>query len=181
MTDKPKADGKALIVVDMQVDNVGRFFQEIIPDIRMLIDRARERKIPVFFALDSRYPDDFLFTRMGLPRSCIRGTAGVKVIEELGPLPTDYYVEKRMLSAFFGSDLDFTLRLMGVGRLIIVGVATMGCVFKTAMDAVEMGYEVEVVGDCCSAHPPEFHELGLRYLELFRLLRPGVKEVIEDL
>ncbi|NIM58477.1 MAG: isochorismatase family protein, partial [Candidatus Aminicenantes bacterium] len=101
---------KAVIVVDMQKDNVGRFCKEIIPNIKFLIEKAREKGILVIYACDSRYREDSLFKRVGMSPHTIRGTEGAKVIEELNPKATDVVVEKRMLSAFFGSDLDFTLR-----------------------------------------------------------------------
>jgi nicotinamidase-related amidase len=181
MLEKESSGGKAVVVVDMQKDNVGRFCQEIIPNIKLLLERAREKGIPVVFACDSRYPSDFIFARIGHKLSCIRGTEGVKVIEELGPQATDVVIEKRMMSGFFGSDLDFTLRQLGVQSLIVVGVATVGCVLKTAMDALELGYEVMVPADCCATPSSEYHELALKIFGLFNMLKPAVAEVIDGL
>ncbi len=172
-------DGK--IVVDMQKDNVGRFCQAIVPNIKLLIEKARGRGIPVIFVCDSRYPDDFLFTRLGAPPRAIRGTEGAKVIEELDPKATDVVIEKRMLSGFFESDLDFTLRQKGIKKLIVTGVSTFACVLKTALDAFELGYEVVVPADCCASPFPEDHELALKYFERWNMLQPTVARVIETL
>lgn len=172
---------RAIIVVDMQKDNVGRFCQAIIPNIRALLQKAREKGIPIIFACDSRYPEDFIFTRTGYPLHAIRGTEGAKVIEELAPRPTDVTVEKRMMSGFFGSDLDFTLRQKGTRALIVTGVATWACVLKTAWDAVELGYEVVVPADCCASPSLEDHEVALKLLRRLNILKPAVKEVIEML
>jgi nicotinamidase/pyrazinamidase len=172
---------RAIIVVDMQKDNVGRFCQAIIPNIKALIQKARDKGIPVIFACDSRYSEDFIFTRIGYPLHAIRGTDGAKVIAELDPRPTDVTVEKRMLSGFFGSDLDFTLRQKGTKALIVTGVATWACVLKTAWDAFELGYEVVVPADCCASPSLEDHEVALRLLKRLNILKPTVKEVIETL
>jgi nicotinamidase-related amidase len=180
MVTKASLGGKAVVVVDMQKDNVGGFCKGIIPNIKLLLEKAREKGIPVVFVCDSRYPDDFIFT-MGHKLSCVRGTEGVKVIEELKPQAADVVIEKRMMSGFFGSDLDFTLRQKGVESLIVVGVATFGCVLKTALDALELGYEVVVPADCCATPLPEFHELGLKLFGLFNMLKPTVAEVIAAL
>ena len=169
---------KAVIVVDMQKDNVGKFCREVTPKIRLLIDKAREKGIPIIFACDSRYPGDFLFTRLGLPHRDIRGTEGAKVIAELDPRPTDFMIEKRMLSGFFQSDLDFTLRQLGSQTLFITGQATGGCVLKTAMDAFELGYDVVVPADCCASLSAEDHEWALRYFQRWNLLKPTVEETI---
>ena len=128
--EKTRSEQKAVIVVDMQKDNVGKFCRGIVPNIEFLLQKARERGIPIIFACDSRYPDDFLFTRSGHPPRAIRGTDGTKVIDELDPRPTDVIIEKRMLSGFFESDLDFTLRQKGVKTLIVTGVSTSAIVVR---------------------------------------------------
>jgi nicotinamidase-related amidase len=68
-----------------------------------------------------------------------------------------------------------------VQTLIVVGVATVGCVLKTAMDAVELGYEVMVPADCCATPSPEYHELALKIFGLFNMLKPTVEEVSNTL
>lgn len=174
------AHQKAVIVVDLQKDNTGRFSRGIVPNVKLLLQEARARGITVIFACDSRYPDDFIF-KSGHPLSTIRGTEGVEVIDELEPQPSDLIVEKRMLSAFFGTDLDFTLRNKGIRTLIVTGVATWACVLKTVFDAAEMGYEVIVPADCCASPVPEGHEAALKVMGLLRVVKPSVKEVIETL
>lgn len=176
-----KDNTKAVIIVDMQKDNVGRFCQGIIPNIKFIIEKAREKEIPIIFACDSRYREDSLFRRVGMRPHTIRGTEGVKVIEELRPKATDVVVEKRMLSAFFGSDLDFTLREKGVKTLIVTGIRTEGCVLKTVLDAFELGYEVIVPSDCCASPIPEAHEFVLRYLAGFKFPTPSSKELVKTL
>ena len=83
---------KAVIVVDLQKDNVGRYSRAIVPNVKLLLQEARRKGIPVIFACDSRYPDDFIF-KSGHPLSTIRGTEGAKVIEELEPAAGDLFVE----------------------------------------------------------------------------------------
>jgi len=181
MTEKTASELKAVIVVDMQKDNVGKFCREIIPNIKLLIEKARKKGVRIIFVCDSRYPDDFIFTRSGLRPHAIRGTEGAKVIEELDPKPTDVTVEKRMLSGFFGSDLDFTLRQSGITTLIVTGVDTSGCVLKTVLDAFELGYEVVVPSDCCASLSHEYHELALKLFERFNMLKRTAEEVVQTL
>lgn len=171
---------KAIVVVDLQKDNVGRYSLSIIPNVKLLLQEARKKGIPIFFACDSRYPDDFIF-KSGHPLRTIRGTEGVKVIDELEPQATGIIVEKRMLSAFFGTDLDFTLRQKGIKTLIVTGVATWACVLKTVFDAAEMGYEVIVPADCCASPVPEGHEAALKVMGLLRVVKPSVNEVLQTL
>jgi len=116
-----------------------------------------------------------------MPPHTIRGTEGAKVIEELSPKATDVVVEKRMLSAFFGSDLDFTLREKEIKTLIVTGIRTEGCVLKTVLDAFELGYEVIVPADCCASPIPEAHEFILRYLQGFKFPTPMLEELVKTL
>jgi len=174
-------NAKAVIVVDMQKDNVGRFCRGIIPNIKFLVEKAREKGILIVYACDSRYKEDSLFKRVGMRPHTIRGTEGVKVIEELSPKETDVVIEKRMLSAFFASELDFTLREKGIKTLIITGIRTEGCVLKTVLDAFELGYEAIVPADCCASPIPEAHEFVLRYLEGFKFPTPTSKELVKTL
>ena len=180
MSQQNARHSRAVIVVDMQKDNVGGYCRGIVPNVQLLLREARARGIPVIFACDSRYPDDLIFKK-GHPPRTIRGTEGVKVMAELEPGPADLIVEKRMLSAFFGTDLDFTLRQKEIRSLIVTGVATWACVLKTVFDAAELGYEVVVPADCCASPSPEGHDAALRVLGLLQVVVPSVKDVLETL
>ena len=136
--------------------------------------------IPIIFACVSRYPDDFIF-KSGHPVSNIRGTEGARVIDELEPGPGEMMGEKRMLSAFFGTDLDFTLLQKEIKSLIVVGVATWACVLKTVFDAAELGYRVMVPADCCASPAPEAHDAALKVLGQLGVVRPSVNDILQTL
>ena len=172
---------KAVVGVDMQKDNVGRYCRDIIPNIKFLLDKARQKGIPIIFACDSRYPDDFLFARMKMAPYAIRHTEGAEVIDELEARPNDVIIEKRMLSGFFESDLDFTLRNKGIKTIIVTGVSSAGCVFKTVIDAWELGYDVIVPADCCATRSPEDHEWAMQYYRRQNMLVSTVEELVETL
>jgi len=171
----------ALIIVDMQKDNVGIFCQTIIPNIQSLIRKAREKGIPIIYACDSRYANDSLFEKLGIRPHTIKGTEGAKVIEELHPDLGDIIIEKRMMSAFFGTDLDFTLREKGVKKLIIAGIRTEFCLLKTALDAFELGYDVIVPQDSCASPSEEGHEATLKSLDVIKIRKSKTQELIEEL
>jgi nicotinamidase/pyrazinamidase len=174
---KGKATMKyALIVVDMIKDNVGMHlsanrsneFTKIIPNLQRLLKECRTRRIPVVFANDSFMEGDLLFSGRMKPHA-IRGTQGVKVIEELGPEPGDTVLEKRRMSAFFKTDIDMTLRLWKVDTIIVTGISTPGCVYLTAMDGFSYDFKVIILEDCCAAHKPEIHETFMSALKMMPL------------
>ena len=162
--------GVAIVVVGMQKDVVGQYCTHIISRIKKLVERAREKGVLVIYACDVHYEDDFIFKKLGIKPCALKGTKGAEVVDELAPQPEDMVVEKRMLSAFFATDLDFTLRHRGVDRLIVVGVMTEGCVLKTALDAMEIGYDVVVVEDCCASPNLRGHEVAIELLKQLKII-----------
>lgn len=76
------------------------------------------------------------------------GIAGeVRVIREVEQAPGDITVPKRRYSGFFQTDLDLTLRELGVDTVIAVGADTNICVLHTLADAYFNNYASIVVTD----------------------------------
>ena len=50
-------------------------------------------------------------------------------------------------SAFDRTELHYVLSKLGVRRVFVCGVATEYCVRATVKDALELGYEVILLGD----------------------------------
>jgi len=53
------------------------------------------------------------------------------------------------------------LRSFGRKQVIVAGIETHVCIYQTARELIELGFEVEVVGDATSSRAPENHALGL--------------------
>ena len=149
----------AVIVVDMLKGNISADspYRRIIPNLQRLVSSARQRDIPVIFANDSFMRGDFLFTGKMKPH-CLRGTEGEQVVDELKPHDGDIVVPKRRLSAFFRTDLDITLRTLGVDTIAVCGIATPGCVLTTVFDGFSNDFSVIVLEDCCAAAQQPHHE-----------------------
>ncbi len=76
------------------------------------------------------------------PPHCIEGTKGAAIVDELKPGYDDYVIKKRAYSGFYNTNLDDTLKKLGVDTLYITGVAMNICVHYTAADARMRGYTV---------------------------------------
>ena len=121
----------AIIVVDMLKDNLkessrNTYFQEgrtIIPNIQKLLEESRKREFTIIFACDSFLKDDFIFKGRMKVHS-LRGTKGAEVVDDLKTEPTDIILPKRRFSAFFKTDLDQTLRVLGVDTIVVTGITT---------------------------------------------------------
>ncbi len=161
---------RAVVVVDMQKDfchpdgalYVGDHVREIFEPTRKVVEFARKNGIPVIFTQDWHREDDPEFEIW--PKHCLAGSEGAEVIDELDPKPNDYYVKKRRYSAFFATDLDLTLRELGVKELLICGVVTNICVLHTVADAIMRGYGVTVLEDCVAALSEEDQRYGIRHM-----------------
>lgn len=169
----------AIVIVDMLKDSFKRKdlpstkeYIKIVPRIKLLIDKARQLRIPIIYACDSFLENDFIFK--GKHSFSIRGTEGAEVIEELKPQRMDEILFKRRFSAFFKTDLDQTLRLYGVDTVVVTGINTHVCVYATAMDAVCNDFYTIILEDCSASREKELHEKSIEVLKnsgLYPLLK----------
>ena len=68
---------------------------------------------------------------------------------------------------------------LGISRIVLCGIATDGCVLKSAVDAFERELEPVVVTDACASHAGrDVHEAGL--LLLGRFIGTGQLKSVRD-
>lgn len=149
----------AVIVIDMINEFCkpgGRMvlpgYEALVPPQLAVIAAARSAGAPVIWVHDAHRPNvrrDREWVKR-TPHS-VEGTWATEIIADLGARPDDLHVTKRRYSAFFGTDLDLTLKDLMVDQLVIFGVVTNICVRSTVHDAFFQGYEVVVPQDCCAA------------------------------
>jgi nicotinamidase-related amidase len=151
------ADNTALVVVDMQNDFVhpdGALLvpaaQETVPNIRQLLDAARETGVPIAFTQDTQVTNDPEFEIW--PEHCLQGSWGWEIFEELQPQPGELVCPKNRYDAFYESWLDhFLTRMWGVEHLVIVGTVSNICVAHTAASAGLRWFHIVVPADGISA------------------------------
>ncbi len=89
------------------------------------------------------------------------GSAEAQVIDELAPGPDELVLPKSSSSPFTSTTLDYLLRNLGVGELIVAGVLTDQCIDHTVKDAADRGYLVTCLTDACQSETPERHAAAL--------------------
>ena len=89
------------------------------------------------------------------------------VIARLAPRPEEPVLHKATFGGFLGTGLDQVLRGWGVDQLLLCGLATNVCVYTTAIEAADRGYECAMVEDACAAWAPHLHDT---FIENFGLL-----------
>ena len=162
------SDSLAVIILDMAKGygwEPGSFGYDMVALVRQLKDAAYAAGVQVLHVNSMRRPTDNLPTPN--PRMQA-GTPGIEVIPELQPVDKDILIYKRYLSGFSHNDLDYTLRTMGVKKVIICGASTDNTVLWTSADAFQNHYAIVIAEDCTMVHrqaePPGAQEGALRII-----------------
>ncbi len=148
MTTSPR---RALIVIDVQNEYVdGRLLIEHPPvkgsleAIGRAMDAARAHGIPVIVVQNTAPNGSPLFAK---------GTPTWELHPTVARRPRDHYVEKRLPSAYTGTDLADWLHEHGVDTLTVCGYMTHNCVDSTVKHALHNGTAVEVLHDAIGSVP----------------------------
>jgi ureidoacrylate peracid hydrolase len=88
---------------------------------------------------------------------------GQRLWPALTVAPGDLHLQKNRYSALIpgASDLDRTLRKLGIRTLLIAGTKTNVCCEATGRDAMMMDYNVVMVSDCLAALSDDEHRASL--------------------
>ncbi|MEG3136019.1 hydrolase [Rouxiella sp. T17] len=84
--------------------------------------------------------------------------------EQLNVTDKDLLVIKRQWGAFYGTDLELQLRRRGIKTIVLAGISTNIGVESTARNAWELGFELVVAEDACSAHNAEHHGSSINFI-----------------
>ena len=134
----------ALLVIDAQMGVVGEAYQhdEVLENIKLLLDRARTSGTPVIYV---QHIDPWM--EPGTPLWQIHPT--------VAPHEGEPAVQKKSPDSFHETRLQEELEARGIKRLVITGGQTQMCVDTTARRAVAKGYDVLLASD---AHTTEDSE-----------------------
>jgi nicotinamidase-related amidase len=132
----------ALLVLDTQVNMFDPEFHVVDGDrvlaaISTLVEKAHTAGAQVIYVRNDGGP--------GAPDE--RSTPGWEIHPRIAPEVGDIVIDKSGPDAFEGTDLRGELLTRGIVSLVIVGMQTELCVNATCRKAVQLGYEVTLVGD----------------------------------
>ncbi|MEM2739246.1 MAG: isochorismatase family cysteine hydrolase [Candidatus Bathyarchaeia archaeon] len=154
---KLEAKTSTLILVDLQNDflhpngalYMGDRARRIIDTVRILLDKASYKGVPVIYTQDWHPPDSPEFDIW--PKHAVMDTWGSEIIEELKPKSVSFTVRKEAYDAFYGTGLDALLSLLKVKHLIVAGVVSNICVLHTVGSSALRGYKPYIPIDCIAA------------------------------
>lgn len=162
----------ALLLVDLQVDyfnppELAEHQGRLIEAANTLAKAALAAKLPVFLITTEHSRDRSTWTLNMLDDGqgfLFNGDPGTEVVPGLDTAQMTR-IEKTRDSAFFGTDLDLRLRNLRVGRIVLAGVSSHGCIAQTARDAYAHNVRTTVVTDAVAGERPEYHRATLQQLD----------------
>ena len=160
----------ALVVVDMvnpldfpRARSLLRLALPAARRISRLRARLKPKGVPTIFVNDNftHWREDFgqLVAICSQP-----GALGAALLEALPPQQDDYNILKPQHSAFYNTPLEVLLAQLGVGRVVLTGIATDQCILASAIDGRMRELEVVVASDGTAAMTAQRHRNALGVL-----------------
>ena len=112
--------------------------KEILKKTNDILAKARQIGIPVIY----------IEVRRG------ERTPEMEIHPALTPKPGELVLTKQRTGPFTTTNLNEILKKLGVDTLVLMGIATQGCVLTTVRCGSDLDYKLIVVSDCC-ANPPD--------------------------
>lgn len=127
-----------------------------------IVKAARAKQMPVIFCNDAHLPVIDKEIQLWGDHGIV-DTDSAQPLEAFDVQDTDFIIPKRRYDGFFQTDLDLTLRELGIDTLIVFGCDTNICVMQTLAGAFYRGYKTIVPADACGTFLIGTQEDGLTY------------------
>jgi len=171
MADPSVSGGTALLILDMMntlafpgAERLRPAAEAAAKAIRTLRDQADAAEVPVLYVNDNH--GDWHDSREDLIARCLEpACAGRTIAEMLQPRDQDLFVIKPQFSGFYATNLPVILPQLGIGRLIVTGVAADICVLFTAADAHMREYALWVPADAVASEDPQRTKWALEIMQ----------------
>jgi len=158
----------------------------VLPNIQRLQQTFRSLGLPVVFCVvgactpdGSDLPcwlkdfDSASLQLLGRRNTPVINDASWQVEDAIAPLPGEIVVNKTSSGALSSTNLDQTLRNMGITSLAVCGLTTAVCVGLTARQTADRGFRVVIVNDACTELSQEMHDAALlSFSHVFGQVRP---------
>ena len=137
----------------------------IVPRLAQVVAAFRQASRPVLWLVQGHHSlqhDRGAHLAAWWPTMIHAGTDDVAMAAGLEPLPEEKTILKRRYSGFYQTDLELTLRCLGVSQVVIGGVLTNVCPYATAVDAFMRDLDVYYLADGTAAFNRELHVCALQ-------------------
>lgn len=137
----------------------------ILANMKKLLTGARKAGLTTFYPMGAHAADasdtvarltdtDMDLNPKGVAKKAIaprfhKGTKSSEIAPELKPAKGDIMVPKHRWNAFFGTDLEFHLRMRNLDTIVLAGGSTDVGIAATAFAARDLDLGLVIVRDCC--------------------------------
>ncbi|MEU9185587.1 isochorismatase family cysteine hydrolase [Streptomyces sp. NPDC048484] len=159
----------AVIVIDMistydheDAEQLLPAARKALPAVVRLLERARERDVPVIYANDNfgqwrSHHGEILEAALAGPHA--------DLVEPIRPDDKSLFVVKARHSIFYETPLSYLLSQLGVGHVVLCGQLTEQCVLYSALDAHIRHLRVTVPVDAVAHIHADLAQAALRMME----------------
>jgi nicotinamidase-related amidase len=172
----------AVIVIDMlnpydheDAEPLMTSVQEMLPQLRRLIDSARRRDLEIVYVNDNY--GDWCAGRPELVARALDGKAPY-LVEPIVPDEEMPFVVKARHSIFYQTLLEYMLRQSGIDRIVLAGQVTEQCILYSALDGYVRHFSVVVSRDCVAHIDEGFAEAALRMMQ--RNMHADVASTVDE-
>jgi nicotinamidase-related amidase len=159
----------ALVVVDMlntyehdDAEPLTRSVEQVLPNIRLLVDRARAEDVPVIYVNDNF--GSWTSNSGNVVHTALHGRYH-HLVEPIAPREDDMFVVKARHSAFFQTPLEYLLSQEDVDRVVLTGQVTEQCILYSALDAYIRHLRVVVPRDAVACIHEDLATAALEMME----------------
>jgi nicotinamidase-related amidase len=136
----------AVVIMDYQNRTLNELSEEhqkdILGKVNAILSKARDHEIPVIY-IEGRRGER---------------TPETEIHPAVTPKPGEVVLTKKRVGPFTTTNLNEVLNKLGIDMLILMGIATSGCVLTTVRCAADLDYKLAVISDCCvNPRDPEVH------------------------
>jgi nicotinamidase-related amidase len=161
----------ALVLIDLQKGVLAmpvapRSGGDIYRQSMSLAQRFRAAGAPVVRVRVSFGPGKVLAPRQAVdqPSNYAALPAGWDEFPDQPESEGDIVITKQQWGAFHGTGLELQLRRRGISGIVLGGISTNIGVESTARQAWELGFELVVAEDLCSASSAEAHDFSFKHI-----------------
>jgi biuret amidohydrolase len=159
--------------IPFSLDRHGKDAANFLDASRRVLAAARNARwtiVHVHIAFAEDYSDLMRNCRLFLKTETLgalkRGSWGAAALAGFEPKDDEIVLTTNGNSGFGRTKLENALRSRGITRLNVMGLATQFSVEHTVRDAVDNGFHVRLLADCCASGDVEAHRASLRTLAM---------------
>jgi nicotinamidase-related amidase len=172
----------ALVVIDVlnpydheDAERLVESMARAVTPIAQLVRRARNEQVPVIYVNDNY--GHWNSSSGELLEIALEQGRHPELVEPLRPPPDASFVIKARHSIFYETPLEYLLRQLDVGRIMLCGQVTEQCILYSALDAYVRHFAVAVPIDAVAHIDAELADAALRMMR--RNMSADVKPAAE--